>query len=239
MSRTRESAARAGGPGGAGPGGRAEDERAGLLESDPLLNHEYDGIREYDNPTPGWWHALFLGSVVFSVCYVLFWHVSIFGWTSEESIASRRVAEYQRVFGALGELSNDGGTLLKLMGDQRMMAIAQGSFRGACAACHGADGGGINGVNLTDDHYKNVRVITDIYGVITGGAGNGAMPAWRNSFSNNERVLLAAYVASLRGTSPASPRGPEGEPIGAWPAAVEGGSGGSAEASRGRDGGGA
>ncbi|MBA4120609.1 MAG: hypothetical protein C0513_07935 [Isosphaera sp.] len=219
----RESGAGAGGPDRAGLRQRAIDDRAGLLESDPLLNHEYDGIREYDNPTPGWWHALFLGSVVFSVCYVLFWHVSVFGWTSEESIAARRVVEYQRIFGALGELSNDEPTLLKLMADQRMMAIAAGSFRGACAACHAADGGGINGVNLTDDHYKNVRAITDIFGVITGGAANGAMPAWRNSFSNNERVLLAAYVASLRGTEPGSPRAAEGEPIQPWPEPPEGG----------------
>ena len=27
-----------------------------------LLSHNYDGIQEYDNPIPGWWHMIFLGS---------------------------------------------------------------------------------------------------------------------------------------------------------------------------------
>ncbi|MFN7337509.1 MAG: cbb3-type cytochrome c oxidase N-terminal domain-containing protein, partial [bacterium] len=29
-----------------------------------ILDHEYDGIREFDNPTPGWWHAIFFASVI-------------------------------------------------------------------------------------------------------------------------------------------------------------------------------
>ena len=63
-----------------------------------------------------------------------------------------------------------------------------------------------------------VRTVTDIYEVITNGAANGAMPAWGNRFSHNELVLLASYVASLRGTSPAGTiRGPEGDAIPAWP----------------------
>ena len=32
-----------------------------------LLDHEYDGIREYDNPTPGWWVMLFILTIIFSV----------------------------------------------------------------------------------------------------------------------------------------------------------------------------
>ena len=29
-----------------------------------LTDHEYDGIREYDNPCPTWWHMIFLGTAV-------------------------------------------------------------------------------------------------------------------------------------------------------------------------------
>ena len=37
------------------------------MAHDQLLDHEYDGIQEYDNPCPGWWHAIFLLTVLFSV----------------------------------------------------------------------------------------------------------------------------------------------------------------------------
>ena len=37
-----------------------------------LMEHEYDGIREYDNPTPGWWHVILLVSVVFSAALQIF-----------------------------------------------------------------------------------------------------------------------------------------------------------------------
>ena len=52
---------------------------------DRLLEHEYDGIREYDNPTPTWWHLIFLSTAVFSVLYLIFFHlgplVGTNGWT--------------------------------------------------------------------------------------------------------------------------------------------------------------
>ena len=38
---------------------------------DPLTGHDYDGIQEYDNPTPSWWYLVFAATVVFSVCYNL------------------------------------------------------------------------------------------------------------------------------------------------------------------------
>ena len=40
-----------------------------------ILSHCYDGIREYDNPLPGWWLAIFYGSMVWSLLYALFFHL--------------------------------------------------------------------------------------------------------------------------------------------------------------------
>lgn len=182
-----------------------------------VLAHEYDGICEYDNPTPGWWHLIFLGSVVFAGMYLVFWHFSPLAWSERDAWKSAQVSEYKRIFGAVGDLKNDVPTLIAMKNKPEMMAIAEGMFVGNCAQCHAKDGGGVNGVNLTDSHYKNVKEMTDVFNVITNGAANGAMPSWRALFSENERVLLAAYVSGLRGTKPANPKPPEGDEIAPWP----------------------
>ncbi len=188
------------------------------LNPNQLTEHDYDGIREYDNPTPGWWHAIFLASVVFSWFYFMFYEFSPMSSSERDIWSKTQVAEYKRLFGTLGDLKNDEATILKLQGMPDMMQVALGMFETNCAQCHAKTGGGINGVNLTDDHYKNVKKLTDVYAVITAGAANGAMPAWRTNFSENERVLLAAYVASMRGLDVVG-RGPEGEQIAPWPTA--------------------
>ncbi|MFN9977437.1 MAG: cbb3-type cytochrome c oxidase N-terminal domain-containing protein, partial [Phycisphaerae bacterium] len=51
-------------------GSARQDLVHGARARDHLSDHEYDGIREYDNPTPGWWHLIFIGSVFFSIMYV-------------------------------------------------------------------------------------------------------------------------------------------------------------------------
>ena len=60
------------------------------MPHDQLLDHEYDGIQEYDNPCPGWWHAIFWLTVLFSVLYFLFFQVGNNGWTLAECLEHRR-----------------------------------------------------------------------------------------------------------------------------------------------------
>jgi cytochrome c oxidase cbb3-type subunit III len=186
-----------------------------------ILDHEYDGIQEFDNPTPGWWHMIFYASVLFSVFYFIFFEWSSMRWSVHDTWKSAQVAEFKRVFGKEGELNPDEPTIIRMMGRPDMLAIAEGIFQGNCASCHAKDGGaagGMAGVNLTDDHYKNVKQLTDLYTIIAKGANNGAMPAWENRLSKNERIIVAAYAASLRGkTSAPGSKGPEGEKIAPWP----------------------
>ena len=42
----------------------------------PIEDHDYDGIRELDNPLPGWWRAMFWGTIVFAAGYFVWFHVA-------------------------------------------------------------------------------------------------------------------------------------------------------------------
>lgn len=182
------------------------------------MQHEYDGIREYDNPTPGWWNWLFALSVFFSLVYWAVYHFDPVARTIHAQWEDAQTAEFARIFGSIGELRPDAATIVRMMHDDRMMAVARGIFAGNCAACHARDGGGISGPNLTDEKYKNIRSLEDFFHVITKGANNQAMPAWENRLSENERIILAAYAASLRGTTPATPKLSEGDiSLPPWP----------------------
>lgn len=181
-----------------------------------LLDHEYDGIREYDNPIPGWWHFIFLGSVLFAVVYTFFFMFSPMAWTPESQLQAAQTREFQKLFADVGELKPDAPTILRLMKDEKMMLVAEGLFQVNCVSCHGASGQGLVGPNLTDDVYKNINALADIPGIITNGVANGAMPGWGNRLHPNEVVLLSSYIASLRGQNIAGPRGAEGDVIPPW-----------------------
>jgi mono/diheme cytochrome c family protein len=56
---------------------------ASKKQQDELLNHDYDGIREYDNDLPGWWKNLFYICIVFAVVYFSYYHVFGLGDSSK------------------------------------------------------------------------------------------------------------------------------------------------------------
>src|SRR5512146_2685246 len=49
---------------------------ASRIDESRLMDHSYDGIQEYDNPLPGWWRAIFWGSIVFAAGYWVWFHVA-------------------------------------------------------------------------------------------------------------------------------------------------------------------
>jgi cytochrome c oxidase cbb3-type subunit III len=187
--------------------------------SHALTGHEYDGIEEYDNPLPGWWSTIFALTAVFAVFYVIYFHLGEEGHDRISTYEAEAADVMELRFGQLGTLTADRATLLEYKDDAQWLAAGRAAFQTHCVSCHGKDGGGLVGVNLTDDHYKNITKIEDIVKVIQDGAAGGAMPAWKNRITNvNQLVLTAAYVASLRGTNVAGGKAPEGKPIPAWDA---------------------
>lgn len=184
----------------------------------PLTGHCYDGIEEYDNPLPGWWKWLFLGTIVFSLGYIPVYHGN----------QARRVTDYYEAavaenlrlqFAELGTLAADNEVILKYSRDPKWLAVGKSVFSSNCVSCHGAQAQGLVGPNLTDDFWKNVEQPQDVAKVVREGAANGAMPAWKTRLHQNEVVLVAAYVISLQGTAPEGVgRKPEGKHIEPWKA---------------------
>lgn len=190
--------------------------------SDPhspqILDHEYDGIQEFDNPTPGWWHAIFASTILFGVVYAFIAQFSPAYSSPEAAHAAASARALQALFGSADDLMPDENTLLTLMdqGDGKMLQYAKSKYATNCASCHGPKAEGFVGPNLTDDHWKNVTVVTDIYDVITDGAAQLAMPAQKNSMRYNDRIAVAAYIASLRGTFAQGGKPAEGDQIAPW-----------------------
>ncbi len=188
-----------------------------MSNDNQLTDHAYDGIQEFDNPLPGWWKWMFVGSIVFSVFYALYFHIGAPGRTIAEQYDAELAANTLLQFEEIGELAGDEATILEYMNKDSWLKVGQVTFKTHCISCHGRDGEGKVGPNLTDDAYKNVRKLEDIVRVIDQGAGKGAMPAWGARLHPNEVVLVSAYVASLRGNNAAGGKGPEGNSIDPWP----------------------
>lgn len=175
----------------------------GAIPNDPLTDHSYDGIQEFDNPMPGWWKMLFLLSILWSIGYWIYYENGI---TPNRSI----IAAYDRAFAAnlrqqfaeIGDLQPTRETILRFSDDPKWLKVGQAVFQTNCTSCHGTKAEGRVGPNLTDEKWKNVKKVEDIAKVINNGAAGNAMPAWQNKLHPNEVVLLSSYLLSLQGSVP-------------------------------------
>ena len=196
------------------PGDEIPDALTGEAPDRLMAGHTYDGIREYDNPMPGWWTALFWVCVLFAPVYVLGIHVFGFVDTYEEDLAQGQAELEARAaaWAASGPaFETDARALRRYADDPLMLAAGAEVFTANCAACHGPDGGGTIGPNLADDFWIHGGDPEAIYELLGVGVVTKGMPAWSDLLSDEERAQATAYVLSLRGTTPADPKGPEGE----------------------------
>ncbi|MEO7043092.1 MAG: c-type cytochrome [Gemmatimonadaceae bacterium] len=72
-----------------------------------------------------------------------------------------------------------------------------------CAACHGYDGRGGMGPNLTDTYWRYGGSPASIYNSIYQGRPDG-MPAWGRMIPRDDIWKLVTYIQSLGGSFPAS-----------------------------------
>lgn len=179
------------------------------LSDGPDTGHEYDGIRELDNPLPKWWLYGFYLTIIFAVFYTAYYE---FGpGPSLVDVYNEKVSALQA---ARAEKAAAGGVDL----DALKTAVAskdeaqkgQALFAERCAACHGDAGQGVIGPNLTDKFWIHGGKPDKILATMRTGVGDKGMPAWGESMSDPEMMQVVSYIVSIGGTNPAGAKEPQG-----------------------------
>ncbi len=186
-------------------------------EDGPLMAHSYDGIREYDNPLPGWWRAIFWGSIVFAAGYWVWFHVGHWGRTPDERYRAALAAynDKRTIREAAEAASIDEATLTRDALDSAVVQHGEAIFMARCASCHDATGHGLIGPNLTDLYQLHGTTRLDILKTVRGGVLGTAMPAWGEQLPASDVIAAATYVITLRGKNlpGKEPQGQKVEPF--------------------------
>ena len=119
-------------------------------EKDKLLDHDADGIQEYDNALPRWWLYGFYFTIVMSVIYIFYYHVydgpdwDVL-WYQEKS----QVLEYEAQMADLEEMKANApkgpAVEMVVMTDADNLAAGKAIFtENICYTCQRDDMGGLD-----------------------------------------------------------------------------------------------
>ncbi len=183
------------------------------MKQDELKKHSYDGIQEYNNQLPRWWLGTFIITVIFGIGYWLYYE-TFKGPGLYDELKNNMVAhnqKYQNGSAPNSTLSEEN--IKTLMADNTAMDAAKVTFATNCAACHGPQGQGVIGPNLTDDYWLHGNKPDQIFNTIENGVTEKGMLAWKGVLKPEQMKGLVAYIRSLHGSSPPGAKPPQGEKL--------------------------
>lgn len=189
------------------------DEVSGIATT----GHEWDGIKELDNPMPRWWVYTFYATIVWAVIYTIAfpaWPMitsatsGMIGWSSrgdvKQELAAAETAKSDYVAAVAA------ASVEEILADDtlRQFATAAGAaaFKVNCVQCHGSGAAGSAGYpNLNDDEWlwggtpEAIRT-TIAHGIRFDGDDDtrySEMPAYGDMLSRDEVNAVTSYVLAL------------------------------------------
>lgn len=189
--------------------------------------HEWDGIKELNNPLPRWWLYVFYATIVWSIGY---WVVypswptfstyakGVLGYSSRAKLekdiaAARKAQEAQRAKIAAAGIAD-------IVKDQDLLVFATAGgkaiFAENCQPCHGPGGAGRPGGYpvLADDDWIWGGSPEDILTSIRVGVRSGhkdarasEMPRFGDALKAAEIATIADHLLALAGQKPKSEAG--------------------------------
>lgn len=178
-------------------------------EESLIIPHAYDGIHELNNPIPRWFNVLFYGTLIFAVGYLYYYHIGDGPLQDQEYVTEvEKAEEAKKAYLAQAAEKFDENTV-KL--DPSLIANGKVIFTGNCVACHGDNGQGVVGPNLTDEYWLHGGSIADVFKTVKYGVPAKGMASWEKNLSAKNIAEVVNYIMSLQGTKPANPKAPQGE----------------------------
>ncbi len=163
-------------------------------EDNALMNHNYDGIEELDNDLPTWWLYGFYLTIFFSIFYMVDYHVL--------KSSPLSIDEYQEVMAIAEEAAKNNVVIINeddmmVSEDDKSLASGKQVFDTNCLACHGPDGGGTVGPNLTDQYWIHGGSFSAIYKTIQDGVPEKGMIAWSALLNPTQIQDVTSYIMTL------------------------------------------
>lgn len=152
-----------------------------------MIDHDYDGIKELDNPPPPWLMWLFYFTVIWAVWYLAWFHWFDMGRLQEADYAH----EIEEAAQKYKVTAMDAETISILTSEED---LAKGSeiYKKSCVACHGAEGLGGIGPNLKDDEWIYGKEIKNVFGVVKNGTDKG-MTSFK-SLGDEDILKVSSYI---------------------------------------------
>ncbi|MFV3292114.1 cytochrome-c oxidase, cbb3-type subunit III [Pseudomonas sp. NY11955] len=170
--------------------------------TDQTMGHSFDGIEEYDNPLPKWWFWLFVGTLVFSVGYLILypglgnWKGILPGYENGWTGANEWQKEMDRADAKFGPIFAKYAAMPveEVAKDPQALKMGSRLFASNCSVCHGSDAKGAYGFpNLTDKDWRWGGEPETIKASIMNGR-HGVMPAWAEVIGEQGVADVAAFV---------------------------------------------
>ena len=179
-------------------------------EAEVATDHNYDGIIELDNSLPPWWVYMFYGTIIFAITYMIYFTyfdgpTQQMEYDTEVAQAIQKKNEFLKKTAALVD-----ETSVLILTDATALAKGKSGYITKCAACHGMNGEGLVGPNLTDDYWIHGGSIKDIFKTIKYGWPEKGMISWESQITPMEMQQISSFIITIKGTNPANPKAPQG-----------------------------
>lgn len=180
-------------------------------EKDIMIEHQFDGISELDNPTPAWFMWLFYSTIAFAFVYMVYFHVLDYGLMQEEEYEiEMAAAKADREIFLASSSNNIDETSVKETLEQGTIEAGKSLYTANCIACHGDKGQGSVGPNLTDPYWIHGGKIGSIFKTIKYGIPEKGMISWEKTLSPKQISEVSNYIISLKGSNPPNGKAPQG-----------------------------
>jgi len=174
------------------------------IDSKLMIDHDYDGIKELDNPPPPWLMLIFYGTIIWSVFYVFYYDV--FGGPTQYDEYNAEMAEAK----ANMPKNTFDESNIALLTDAAAMTEGQKLYAAkACDACHGASN---IGPNLTDEYWIHGNSIADVFKTVKYGVAEKGMTPFKDQMTDEQIQQVASFIiVKMKGASTTNTKGPQGE----------------------------